>query len=392
MRLPRMTTRRWMIVVAGVAFAVTLWQAGLGANRWQSVCSATFSPDGRTVAAGLYSGRFFNENDHWCIGDVGQTVGLFDTNSGSSLGVLEDVQYHGTSWGLPSTPLGQFLGFSPDGRTLAAGTWDGTVKLWDSATRQLTHILRTQCHRVTALSFSGDGRILAVACRDWVTLWDTANFVAGGQLGGAGTSGVRSIAFSPDSEWIAIGADHSVRGADLWDVNGESWKQSVPIAEEGILALQLGSNGRYLAMGGRKTALLWDLGQGRARFEVEAPWTVAVALSPDGKTLATAGADGLRFWSTANGELTGAFRLERGIGSLAYSPDGRLLAAGDTSGYITVWETSTGRRRWSARVSGPRRSDPISVLSAIIGLGLLFMVVLSRYWSPRFGRLSPSRE
>ncbi len=57
MRLPRMTTRRWMKVVAGVAFAVALWQAGLGANRWQSVCSVTFFPDGRTVAAGLYSGK-----------------------------------------------------------------------------------------------------------------------------------------------------------------------------------------------------------------------------------------------------------------------------------------------------------------------------------------------
>jgi WD40 repeat protein len=382
-----------MVVVAGVAFTVALWRADLLSHRWQSVCSVTFSPDGRTVVAGLYSGMSFNEDDHWCIADIGQTVALFGADTGSSRGVLDDVRYQGTSWGLPSTPLGQFLGFSPDGRTLAAATWDGTVKLWDPATRQLTGILRTQCHRVTALSFSRDGRKLAVGCRNSLILWNTANYGEGRQLGSATTS-VRSIAFSPDSESIAIGSEHSFRGAELWDVAGASLKQSVPITEDGVLALEFGSNGRYLAMGGRRTAVLWDLSQGRAQFEVEGPWTAAVALSPDCKTLATAGADGLRFWRTATGDPTGAIWPGRRIRSLAYSPDGSMLAAGDDLGFLTVWDTSSVSRRWSARVSGPGKFDRISVLSGIVGLGLLSMAMISGCWSARrrFWCHIPSRD
>ena len=141
-------------------------------------------------------------------------------------------------------------------------------------------------------------------------------------------------------------------------MTGGRRQQRVPITEEGVLALQFGSNGRYMAMGGRRTALLWDLGEGRARFQVEAPWTVAVALSPDCETLATAGADGLRFRRTATGKLTGAFRPEHKIKCLAYSPDGSLLAAGDFSGYVTVWDTSTRRKRWSAGCAvGPPTAD-----------------------------------
>ena len=374
MRLPRMTTRRWMIVVAGVAFAVALWRADLGAHRWQSVCAVTFSPDGRTVAAGLYSGTSFNENYHFCIGDIGQTVALFGADTGSSDCVLDDVRYSGASWGLPSTPLGQFLAFSPDGGTLAAGTWDGTVKLWDPASRQLLEVLRTPYHHVMAVTFSVDGRKLAAGCPHSFTLWDTATSGEGRQLGTATTSG-RAIAFAPNSELIAVGGESSIQGAQLWEVKAGRWKQSVPITDDGVLALQFGSNGRYLALGGRKTALLWDLAEGKARFEVDGTWTFAVALSPDCETLATAGTDGLRFWRTATGEPAGALRPGRRIRSLSYSPNGRLLAAGDALGSITVWDMSSGRRLWSACLQAPWRQDPISVLSGIVGLGLLSLAV-----------------
>ncbi len=126
-----------MVLVAGdvVALAVVILRAGPG-TQWQSVCAIEFSPDGRSVAAGSYRGTDFNEDFHWCIANLSQTVALFDALSGSCSGVLDEVQHHGTSRGLPSTPLGQFLGFSPDGNSLAVGTWDGEVRLWDTTTRQ----------------------------------------------------------------------------------------------------------------------------------------------------------------------------------------------------------------------------------------------------------------
>src|SRR5437773_1096372 len=132
-RWPWLASPAALILLAVAAFGLALWRFGV-AQRWQAVCALAFSPDGRTLAVGEYSGKHFNENLHWCIGDLGQTVTLFDAATGSCDGVLEHVRHSGTSWGLPSTPLGQFLGFSPDGSTLAIGHWDGTVKLWDPKT------------------------------------------------------------------------------------------------------------------------------------------------------------------------------------------------------------------------------------------------------------------
>jgi len=131
-----------------------------------------------------------------------------------------------------------------------------------------------------------------------------------------------------------------------------------------------------VAVGGEKHVVLWDLSEGKARFEVEAPWTVAVAVSPDSKNMATAGVGGLRFWRTATGEALGGIQVPGSFSSLAYSPDGNLIATGDSLGYLTVWEVGTNRKLWCASLRGSWRVDFVSVLSGIVGLTLLSLALL----------------
>src|SRR6266852_2744432 len=109
MKAPGLIRPAALMILGLAAIAFALWSLASSADRWQAVCALTFSPDSQTLAAGTFNGKHFNENFHWCIGDLVQTVALFDSETGSRRVVIDESHHPGTSWGLPSTPLGQFL-------------------------------------------------------------------------------------------------------------------------------------------------------------------------------------------------------------------------------------------------------------------------------------------
>jgi WD40 repeat protein len=360
-------------VCGAAALAFAVWRVDWTGRHWQSGCAVAFSPDGRTVAAGSYSGTSFNEDLHHCIGDLCQTVTLFDAVTGSG-DVLNRVHYPGALGGLPGILLGQHLAFSPDGATLAVGHRDGTVKLWSPATRQLMGSLDAQSPQVTAVAFSGDGRTLAASYRCWFTLWDTAAYGEGKRFDTAALT--RSIAVAPDSALVAIGDTSFGGGAELWEVTSGRLRQAVPDFEYPVLALQFTPDGGALAIGGEKSALLWDLREGRVRLEVPAPGTVSLAMAPDGRTMATAGLNGVRFWDTATGQMRGEVSPTGGARAMAYSPDGGLLAIGDDYGGVSTWDVTTGSRLWTAGLSGRLRFDALSVVLGLIGVVLVSFAFL----------------
>jgi hypothetical protein len=84
---PHRRTVELLFLAAG-ALAWCVLRLDLSSKWWQSVCVVTFSPDGKTLAAGLRDGKTFNEDFHWCISDVGRTVALFDAESGGDGTIL----------------------------------------------------------------------------------------------------------------------------------------------------------------------------------------------------------------------------------------------------------------------------------------------------------------
>jgi WD40 repeat protein len=217
--------------------------------------------------------------------------------------------------------------YSPDGKTLAAGTWSGTIILWDAATRQpIGAPLTGHTKSVISVAFSPDGKTLASgssgSCGEpsykctqgEIILWDVATRQPISAPLTGHTGGVNSVVFSPDGKTFASGS-------------------------------------------GDKTIILWDVAM---RQPIGAPltghtdWVSSVAFSPDGKTLASGSQDHtIILWDVATHTATAALLTGHtgSVNSVAFSPDGKILASGScrtsdasnscTQGEIILWDVAT---------------------------------------------------
>ena len=96
------------------------------------------------------------------------------------------------------------MAFSPDGKFLASGSWDNTIRLWDVAEQKEVAVLKGHTDAVTSVSFSPDGKLLALGS-SVVRLWDVVEREEVAVLKGH-IRGVESVSFSPDGQWLASGS------------------------------------------------------------------------------------------------------------------------------------------------------------------------------------------
>jgi eukaryotic-like serine/threonine-protein kinase len=243
--------------------------------------------------------------------------------------------------------------FSPDGRRLATGSTDHSVRIWDaspSRTHTLTNprlTVRKNHQQICALEFSLDGRRLASAGADQrVHLWDTATgqelFAARGH-----TDTIQALAFSPDGRRIATGGDD--RTIRVWDAATGKLVRGLRRSGARIMGLAFSPDSRRLAAAFQDdTASIWDADSDREDriLRGHKGWVMAVAFSPDGRRLATGGEDRvIRLWDVVTGqEVKQLAGHDQRIVAVTFSPDGRRLGSTSQDGTVLLWDPADGRR------------------------------------------------
>jgi WD40 repeat protein len=334
-----------------------------------------FSPDGNTFAAAPYQGK--------------RVVELWSQAGGKPLLTLE----------VPEEDDGvRCLAFSHDGRLLAAGTGNGTTRVWHARTGKEAYRLKGPEVWIESVAFAPDGRALAAVgdvnaksedsedriIRVWdltepakvgraypapgfsrVTFSPDGKTLAGicfetcarlidratGQdlnnLAGH-VGAIFAVAYAPDGKLVAsAGKDHSIR---LWDASTGKQLRVIEDHSDAVHTIAFSPDGRWLVSASGATVALWESATGRRLFHGEGPGgAAAVAFAPDGKSFASGGFDGpIRRWGVPTGKSLGVVEgsHEGQTTALAFSPDGKTLACGGI-GTVLLRDAATGKVRRS---------------------------------------------
>jgi WD40 repeat protein len=260
-------------------------------------------------------------------------------------------------WLLPNqfTPFeSQALAFSPDGATLAAGDDQGRPR----SSFGSVSVFSASYTAAGATTDDTDDPLRGVR------LWDVENRQICGWFDWTGRgNAVRSVAFSPDGSLLATGG--AVGEVLLWDVSGGQSRTNLLGHSQPVDCVAVSPDGKTIASGSPdKTVRLWDLARGteQGRMEGQDGWT-ALAFSSDGKRLAAGSESGKVV--ICDVPFTDAQRVlydhRLAVRFVGFSDDGGHLASYSYDGRINVWDTSTGK---SKVLNGPNVEFTAATMSA----------------------------
>lgn len=329
-----------MIAGGSEGGVIQVWDAGTGDRIYEferhtdSVWEVDFSPDSKILASVSLDG----------------TLQLWDLVAPG--GRLAEPAQHNTPF--------YAVDFSQDGRNFVTSGADEKVRVWNAHTRELTSTLEGHKDIVPTVELSPDGATLASGSLDGtVRLWDMRLF-RGERLALTGhTGGVKALTYTEDNRILACGTglDNKLR---LWDAGTGRQLSKIDDHRGLTQAVAFSKNGKTLASGGNQDGTIFvsdvfepdnptDEDNLKATLTGNPSGISALALSPATTTLASGGVDGRIYLLPVQKELgpqvlKGA---QSTITALTFVFDGTHLFSGEENGIIRRWDALTGQEVWS---------------------------------------------
>ncbi|MBD2496232.1 serine/threonine-protein kinase [Nostoc sp. FACHB-280] len=267
------------------------------------------------------------------------------------------------------------VAFAPNGRILASGSDDKTIKLWNLATGTEISTLKGHLKWIWAIAFHPHGKILASGSADQtIKLWNLATTEEIRTLKGH-TGGVTAVAFSPDGKILASGSlDKTIK---LWNLATGKLIRTLSGHSQAVATIAFSPDGKTLASGSwDKTIKLWNVATGQQirTLEGHSELILSLAFSPDGKTLASGSKDKtVKLWDVTTGETIRTLKQHSDkVNSVAYgkTANGTILASGSSDNTIKLWNPANGKEiRTLKRDSGYIYSVAISADGKAIASG-----------------------
>jgi WD40 repeat protein/energy-coupling factor transporter ATP-binding protein EcfA2 len=413
---------------------VDLWDVGDPARPWAltpltgfsaAVRTVAFSPDGHTMATGGDD----RVTQLWDVADVrrpqllttipgpkaqvqaaafsrdGQTVAV----AGADMVVrLEDV----SAFAFPArahSPV-YSVAIGPDGHTLVTGNADGTVGFWDTADPyrpRPSGLLATGSAMPVRVAVDRDHKVVAAAAADGaVGMWDVANPVhpvlLASLVHGEGrptNSAAMSVAFSPDGRILATGdVLHTVRMWNTTDPGHPHPLATLTGFTSGVYAVAF--SGHFLATATDTAIQLWDVSDSR---HVTSTKTIkptdgtflSVAFSPDGRVLAASNANhSVGLWDTRNARPLTTLPSTSTVYTASFSPDGHMLAMANADHTVAVWDITDDQRPVAlTTISSPTATTvttfvPATNVLVAVGADLSATGGLPRLWDMDVDRIT----
>jgi len=267
-------------------------------------------------------------------GSRDRTVRLWDLATGQ---LIRELKGHADSVGS--------IVWSPDGRSLSSVGADGAIRRWDAATGQLLKEVKGLERVVKTVAWSPDRRTIASGTdAKSVRLWDPATGQTIRELKGH-TGDIEQVVWSPDGRTLATGSDS--RTVRLWNPLTGEMVRELPESDT-VNCVAWSPDGRMLASGSHdKTISLWNpaTGQSLHKLKGHTDAVTCLAWSPDGQTLASGSGDNsIRVWNPEKGELIRELKGHSdGVTNLVWRPDGRMLTSVSWDETVRLWDTNTGQ-------------------------------------------------